>query len=176
MGLADEIADTLVRIEELLGRIVPLRQKAAATIQALDQTQSEYEEVVGPSDRESIRLEAAIAHARRLLAGIAVHRAVEEDTEPGRPATVTPPRGWEASQTPGASMSGTAYGYASARVGGECRANPGNRRPGSSKEIDCGPCSLFCGRRKRSGGGADEQHAYEARTGGWRDAGANRVG
>jgi hypothetical protein len=100
MGLAAEIADTLVRIEELLGKIAPLRQKAAATIQALDQTQSEYEEVVGPSDRESIRLEAAIAHARRLLAGAAVHRAVEaveEDTEPGRPATVTPPRGWEAS-------------------------------------------------------------------------------
>lgn len=92
MGLATQTDKALARIEELLRKIGPLREKAAALIRALEEAQHDYDKVVGPVNQEAIRLEAAIAHLRRALVGTPT-RPIEEPLH--EHAQITPPRRWD---------------------------------------------------------------------------------
>ena len=79
MRFTAEIEEALSRIEQLLAEIEPYRQQCGTMMRNLDEAHRDYEEVVGAANRESARLENAIAYAKWQLAG---HAAVDRSPEP----------------------------------------------------------------------------------------------
>jgi hypothetical protein len=86
MRVTAEIEVVLTAIEQLCVQIEPTRQQCAVMIRNMDEAHRDYEEVVGAANQESVRLETAIAHTRRLLAGIPIAPPPSESSILGQQA------------------------------------------------------------------------------------------
>jgi len=97
MQFTGEIEEALARIEQLLAEIEPYRQQCGTMMRNLDEAHREYEEVIGAANRESVRLENAIAYTRWQLSGHAAAERLPEPPPLGQPAAwVTSPQTWDA--------------------------------------------------------------------------------
>jgi hypothetical protein len=96
MRIAAEIEEALAVIEQLLAQIEPTRQHCAVMSRNIEEAHRDYEEVVGPANQESIRLETAIAYTRRLLEGTSAGDRLAEPVPLDQPASwITSPPAWD---------------------------------------------------------------------------------